>query len=246
MVLLEKTRRFVAKNIKPGFHDKRLASLEKLQLETVLKRKNPYLFRAKAVTAAPDLVRQILDAHLSSNEETLFGEFLESMAIFVCAEKFGGVKSTSEGIDLEFSRDDTRYAVSIKSGPNWANSRQISKMVTDFDRIKRIAGHRAHVVCVNGCCYGKDGKPFKEKGYLKLCGQDFWFLISGEKDMYTEIVEPLGFQARIRCDEFNEAYGRVLTRFTQSFTERYCMADGALNWRKLVELNSATQSGWQP
>jgi hypothetical protein len=50
----------------------------------------------------------------------------------------------------------------------------------------------------------------------------------------------------MRCDEFNEAYGRVLTRFTQSFTEHFCFADGALDWNKLVELNSASKSQWQP
>lgn len=246
MSLLEKTKRFVADHIKTGFHDKRLASIEGLKLQTVLKRKNPYLFRAKAVAAAPDLVRQLLDAHLSSNEEALFGEFLESMAIFVCAEKFGGIKSTAEGIDLEFSRDQARYAVSIKSGPNWGNSRQISKMVTDFDRIKRIAGHRATIVCVNGCCYEQDGSPHKEKGYLKLCGQDFWYLISDVADLYKEIVQPLGFEARMRCDEFTEAYGRGLTRFTQKFTEEFCTPDGAIDWNRLVELNSASKSAWKP
>ena len=64
--------------------------------------------------------------------------------------------------------------------------------------------------------------------------------------MYKEVIEPLGFQARMRCDEFNEAYGRVLTRFTQNFTEHFCLEDGALDWDKLVELNSASKSNWQP
>jgi hypothetical protein len=191
-------------------------------------------------------VRQLLDAHLSSHEETLFGEFLESMAIFVCGEKFGGIKSTAEGIDLEFSRNDIRYAVSIKSGPNWGNSRQISKMASDFDRIKRIAGHRAHITCVNGCCYGQDGTPLKKKGYLKLCGQHFWTLISGEEEIYKEIVEPLGYQARSRCDTFNEAYGKVLTLFTQNFTKEFCLADGSIDWHKALELNSKSKSGWSP
>jgi hypothetical protein len=245
MTLLQKTKEFVAKNIKPQFHDKRLGSIEKLKLKSVLKRKNPYLFKAKAISSAPDMVKQLLDAHLSSNEETLFGEFLESMAIFVCAEKFNGMKSTSEGIDLEFLREDTRYAVSIKSGPNWGNSRQISKMISDFDRIKKIAGHRAKIICVNGCCYGQDKNPNKEKGYLKLCGQDFWYFISDEPTMYKEIVEPVGHQARTRCDEFNEAYGRVITNFTRDFTTDFCAPNGAIDWNKLLELNSASQSGWQ-
>jgi len=247
MSLLEQTRHFVAAQIKSGFHDKRLACLEKLRLPTVLKRKNPYLFRAKAVSSAPDLVRQVLEAHLSSNEETLFGEFLESLAIFVCASRFGGSKSAAEGIDLEFVRDGVRYAVSIKSGPNWGNSSQIKKMIANFERVRRITGHRARLVCVNGCCYGRDATPHKEKGdYLKLCGQDFWSLISGEEKMYQEIVEPLGFQARQRCDEFHEAYGRVLTRFTQSFTEGFCTPAGAIDWDRLLELNSASKTPWQP
>lgn len=246
MTLLLKTKKFVAENIKPLFHDTRLRSIENLKLQKVLKRKNPYLFKAKAVTSAPEIVKQLLDAHLSSNEETLFGEFLESMAIFVCGQQFGGVKSTSEGIDLEFSRDGVRYAVSIKSGPNWANASQTSKMVLNFDRIKRVAGHRAQIVCVNGCCYGQDGAPAKEKGYLKLCGQDFWYLISDEQDMYQEIVEPLGYQARIRCDEFNEAYGRVLNKFTLGFIEDFCTRSGAIDWNKLLELNSGSKGGWQP
>ncbi len=246
MKLLGKAKKFVFENIKPLFHDKRLSSIEGLQLRKILKRKNPYLFKAKAVASAPELVKQLLDAHLSSNEETLFGEFLESMAIFVCAEKFKGVKSTSEGIDLDFSRDDVRYAVSIKSGPNWGNASQISKMISNFDRVKRVAGHRAKIICVNGCCYGQDGSPYKEKGYLKLCGEDFWFLISNESALYQEIVEPLGYQARMRCDEFNDAYGRVLTRFTRSFTDEFCSPDGAIDWGKLLELNSASKGGWVP
>jgi len=249
MPLLQKTKRFVAENIKPGFHDKRLASIEKLKLQHVLKRKNPYLFRAKAVAIAGELVKQILDAHLSSNEETLFGEFLESMAIFVCHEKFGGVKSTAEGIDLEFSRDSQRYAVSVKSGPNWGNSRQIKKMISDFERVRRIVAqqNRAQIMCVNGCCYGQDGSPHKQTGnYLKLCGQDFWFLISGEPDMYRTIVEPLGFEARQRCNEFNEAYERVLNLFTKEFIDHFCNPGGALNWAKLIAFNSASKSQWQP
>lgn len=246
MTLLKETKEFVAKNIKPLFHDNRLRSIEELKLRDVLKHKNPYLFKAKAVASAPEIVKQLLDAHLSSNEETLFGEFLESMAIFVCGQKFGGVKSISEGIDLDFSRDGVRYAVSIKSGPKWANASQLSKMILNFDRVKRVAGHRAQVVCVNGCCYGKDSRPAKAKGYLKLCGQDFWYLISGELAMYQEIVEPLGFQARIRCDEFTEAYGRVLTQFTQSFTSEFCQTNGAIDWNKLLELNSGSKRGWQP
>ncbi len=64
------------------FHNSRVARLEEVQLHDVLKKKNPYLFRAKDIVGAPGLVSSILDAFLSSSEEELFGTFLEELAIF--------------------------------------------------------------------------------------------------------------------------------------------------------------------
>ena len=116
---------------------RKLQSLKKLKLEKILKRKNPYLFKAKNV-APQDLTKGILDAHLSSQEETVFGEFLEGLAIFVCNEVWGGRKSSAEGIDLEFERDKKLYIVSVKSGPNWGNSSQIQRMKDNFRKAQRI------------------------------------------------------------------------------------------------------------
>ena len=106
----------------------------------VLKRKNIYLFKAKNISTAGDLVKGILDAFLSSSEEGLFGGFLEELAIFVCGQVFDGRKSSGEGIDLEFERDETKYIVSIKSGPSWGNSSQIQKMRDNFSKAKKILG----------------------------------------------------------------------------------------------------------
>ncbi|MDO5692697.1 MAG: PmeII family type II restriction endonuclease [Pseudomonadota bacterium] len=247
MSLIDSARQYVHERIAPDFHDKRLASLEGLRLAVVLKRKNPYLFKAKAITSAPDLVKQLLSAHLSSQEETIFGAFLEGLAIHICSFAYSGQKSTTEGIDLEFVRDGVRYMVSIKSGPNWGNSSQILKMVQNFDRARRIAGSRAHVVAVNGCCYGADAAPHKATGnYLKLCGQDFWHLISGSPLLYQQIIEPLGHEARQRNDAFDEAFGRLHTRFTAEFTQNFCREDASIDWDKLVALNSKAKSLWQP
>ncbi|MGI9558933.1 MAG: PmeII family type II restriction endonuclease, partial [Thermodesulfobacteriota bacterium] len=136
-IKVEDVQNYVSKNIK-GFHEARLDSLKKLKLDDVLERKNPYLFKAKNIAVASDLVRGILDAHISSQEETLFGNFLEDVAIFVNENVYGGWKSTTEGIDLEFVRDGVRYVVSIKSGPNWGNSSQIKKMKQNFAKAKQL------------------------------------------------------------------------------------------------------------
>lgn len=204
----------------------------------MLGRKNPYLFKAKHIESAGELVKQLLDAHLSSQEETVFGDFLETLAIYVCQQVYGGQKSSTEGIDLDFSRDGTRYIVSIKSGPHWGNSSQIKKMREYFRQARKIVGNKQHLVAVNGCCYGRDRTP--DKGdYQKLCGQPFWALISGNEMMYQDIIEPLGHKAKDRNDSFNKEYAKVVNLFTAEFIRDYCTEDGAIDWQKIVAFNSA-------
>ncbi|MBW7918633.1 MAG: cytosolic protein [Anaerolineales bacterium] len=229
---------FIEENI-GDFHERRAASLRKLQLAQVLKKKNPYLFKAKNINDAHDLVKLLLDAHLSSQEETIFGEFLEKLAIFVCGRVFNGRKSSAEGIDLEFMRDDALYIVSVKSGPNWGNSGQVKRMVENFRQAKRIlrsSNTKANIQAINGCCYGRDNKP--DKGdYLKLCGQEFWRFISDSDRLFVEIIEPLDYQAKERTKEFLVEYSRNLNLFTQEFMDVFCI-DGRIDWDKLVRFNS--------
>lgn len=234
--------KFIEEHI-PEFHRKRLENLAGLKLRKVLRRKNPYLFKAKFVNSAPELVKGILDAHLSSQEETIFGGFLEGLAIFICEHIFSGKKSSAEGIDLEFERDGIYYIVSIKSGPNWGNSSQIKKMRQNFLQAKRILGTNTsakNIVAVNGCCYGQ-GNAEDKGDYLKKCGQKFWGFVSGDDNFYTTIIEPLGHKAKERNEEFQIEYGKVINRFTAEFIKDFCQTDGTILWEKLVQFNSAVK-----
>ena len=65
------------------FHAKRIANLDNLKLKKVLERKNPYLLKAKYVLTAEQIIKGLVDAHISSNEETIFGDWLEGLAIFI-------------------------------------------------------------------------------------------------------------------------------------------------------------------
>ena len=75
-------KKYVEKNI-GTFHSKRLQKIVNLELSEVLTRKNPYLFKAKNLLTAQDLIKTLLDATISSGEETIFGDFLEDLAIFI-------------------------------------------------------------------------------------------------------------------------------------------------------------------
>ncbi len=237
---LELIRNYVTLNI-GDFHTKRLESLTKLNLEKILGRKNPYLFRAKNLGPS-EMIKSIADAFLSSNEETIFGDWLENLAIFVNHSVHNGWKSGIPGIDLEFDSDSVRYIVSIKSGPNWGNSSQVKKMKTDFiSAIKtlRTSNNRMNVIPVNGCCYGKDRKPNKGD-YFKFCGQDFWNFISGDPDLYKDIIISIGHEAKLKNDEFFQNYMKIITLLQKDFLNNYCLPNGSVNWDKIIELNSAS------
>lgn len=222
------------------FHQKRISSLSTLKLSNVLKRKNPYLFKAKYVLTAQEIIKGLVDAHISSNEETIFGDWLEGLAIFINEKVFFGWKSGITGIDLEFDSEGIRNIVTIKSGPNWGNSSQISKMKADFitaQKTLRTSNSKIIIKSVNGCCYGKDNKP--DKGdYFKYCGQRFWEFISGNEDLFVDIIEPLGHKARQKNDDFIESYSEMINKFTKEFSNQYCSNNGKIEWEKLVRFNS--------
>jgi hypothetical protein len=238
-IKIEEVGDYVKRNI-GSFHKDRLENLRNLKLNKILERKNPYLFKAKDILLAQDLVRILLDAHLSSQEETIFGNFLEGLAIFINEKAYNGWKSSTQGADLEFNKDNIRYIVAIKSGPNWGNSSQVRKMREDFRKAKqtiRTSNSNLHVVAVNGCCYGRNSKP--DKGdYYKYCGQRFWEFISGNSDLYLKIIKPLGYSAREKNDEFKEKYAEIVNKFTIEFSDKFVI-DGKINWVALVQFNSA-------
>jgi hypothetical protein len=234
---------YVENNI-GDFHQRRLDSISSLDLRKVLRRKNPYLFKAKNILTASEIVKNNLNSHLSSNEETIFGDWLEGLAIFINNKVYVGKKSGITGIDLEFDKDDVRYIVTIKSGPNWGNSRQIASMIKDFNTARqtlKTSNSKLHIEAVNGCCYGKDNKPYKSANYYKYCGQSFWEFVSGNNELYTEIIEPLGHKAKERNDEFEQLYAKTLNKFTLEFSQTFCFQDGSIDWKKLVEYNSKSK-----
>jgi hypothetical protein len=119
-------------------------------------------------------------------------------------------------------------------------------MLNEFSDAKKTfatSGSKIQVIAVNDCCYGRDNKPhkFPAKGtdYLKLCGQRFWEFISGDSELFTKIIEPLGHLAKERNDDFLQSYAQMINKFTLHFGQTFCKENGSIDWEKLVRFNSA-------
>lgn len=246
----EELNNYISERVIRPFYEIRLQKLKKLTFSAIMKRKNPYLFKAKNIQTAEELIRYVLDAFLSSQEETIFGDLMEGLAIFACGKVLNGHKAEKgkfRSIDLIFNRDGKTYIVSIKSGPNWGNSDQIGRMRANFKVAKKILrgeGKATKIVAVNGCMYGKDNKPHKvdrkdeEKSYYKFCGQEFWELITGDDNFYQQIVVPIDKEAKKRDEKFRNAYNAKINELTKEFSQTYLTGDGYVNWKKLIDFVS--------
>jgi hypothetical protein len=230
---------FVKENI-VDFHLARIENLNKLNLQTLLANKNPYLFRAKNLNVASDLIDALLQARLSSSEEGSFGTFLEELAVFVAKICGGGQKATTTGLDIDLTRDGVRYLIAVKSGRNWGNSSQHQALRKNFKNAVKIVKQSKQAGQVQptlGICYGKF-KTVDNGEFLHIGGQSFWHLLSGDPELYVDIVEPLGHEADNHDKLFAEKKDNTFNRLTREFTLDYCDTTGAIDWSRLVRFVS--------
>lgn len=243
-------QQFVHENIN-AFHANRLEGIKNLKLNKVLARKNPYLFRAKNLTTAADLVAALLEARLSSSEEGSFGGFLESLAIYVAENTGGGMKSAVKGLDIELVRDDVRYLITVKSGRNWGNADQRKKMRDNFTAALVVLRQNRNVgqlQPVEGICYGRFGSKRNPNGrvdrgnYIQLTGQSFWELVSGDATFYADMIDPLGHEAEAHAAKFEEEKAATHNRLTAEFIRDFCDPEFKIDWAKLVKFVSQTKN----
>ena len=247
---------FATTQVIEPYYDRQKATLLGLTLtrgKGLLRRKNPYLFRAKNIQTSGEFVQYALDAFLSSSEETMFGNLLEGLAIYICGQVYGGYKATPKvmpSIDLVFARDGNCYVVGIKSGPNWGNNDQLRAMARNFKAAKallRERGEKLPIIGVNGCMYGIDELPWKqnledsELSYYKFCGQRFWAFISGDEDLYLRLIQPLGEHAKQRRAAFVKLYNAKINELTAEFSAHFLSEDNQIDWEKLIRFVSASQ-----
>ena len=114
-------------------------------------------------------------------------------------------------------------------------------MVDNFNsarKVLRTSGSNINVLAVNGCCYGRTTSKnnYKPKGdYYKFCGQVFWEFISGDDQLYIEIIEPLGYLAPEKNDEYLKSYAQKINLFTKELADDFFKVNGEIDWNKLLE-----------
>src|SRR5947209_7124687 len=123
---------YLAEHVITPFYNVRLEGLQSLRLSSILKRKNPYLFKAKNIELAGDLIKSVVDAFLSSQEETIFGNLLEGFAIYISNVLCGGFKSGDDNLYREIISPIDKEARLKDETFKRAYAAKVNEMTQDF------------------------------------------------------------------------------------------------------------------
>jgi len=223
-----------------NFYQRRLKKLSELKLREVLRKKNPYLFRAIGIQKVSEIVTQILLAYMSSSDETIFGDaFFEPLVKF-CS---GGVVSPSKGVDVAIETETVYKAISVKSGPNIFNSSQSEKQDQEFKSLRsRLLKLHKQFDPILGHAYGrKFADPTKDRTYRIRSGQALWEELTGDPDFYLKIISLMRDYPQQHRIKFEEEWDKALNRFEYDFLMNFGNPDGSINWEELLRYNSGKE-----
>jgi len=220
------------------FYERRFETLKTLKLRQVLKRKNPYLFKALGTEQASEIIKKVLEAYISSSDETIFGNvYFEQIA-----RNLPNIAvSNAKGVDLIVEEERVIHAYALKSGPNPYNASQKERQNTEFLELKnRLMKLQKQFDPVLAYAYGRKKRASGGKWiYRESSGQEFWREITGDDDFYLKLIRLMREEPLKRIDEYKSDWDAVINRFTKEFTEDFCFQDGHIDWEKLTQFVSA-------
>ncbi|MCL5266608.1 MAG: hypothetical protein M1469_00705 [Bacteroidetes bacterium] len=121
-------------------------------------------------------------------------------------------------------------------GGNSSQYKALEASIVNAIRVLKRSGSVRNVQPFLGMCYGRMKRKDTGK-YLKVSGQDFWYFISGNPNLYTDIVEPIGSRAKEHNDRYLHERAALINTFTREMFDEFC-ADGRIDWKRLVQFNS--------
>jgi hypothetical protein len=219
------------------FYKRRLQKLQTLRLKQVLRRKNPYLFKALGTEKPWEIVERILADYISASDETIFGDaFFEPIALVVSGESV----SHGAGEDIVVESDNRILAIAVKSGPNIFNSSQKLRQSDEFAAIrKRLYKAHKSFDALLGHGYGRRwAEPTGERNYRERSGEAFWAEITGDQKFYLKLVRLMREAPALHRGKYLPEWEAAVARFTKEFIEEFCFEDGRIDWEKLVRFVS--------
>jgi len=228
-----------------SFYSKRIAGLEKAKAEIAsrIKNKNPYLFCALGISSPEDFISALLDAHISSSDETLFGnDFFEPLAKWSASKAWKDPEgnctvqtSLETGVDISIETLTKDYCIAVKSGVKIFNAQSKKQQATNFLSInKRKQKDKRAFEAIVGYCYGKKQSRNTQYNFSEYAGEDFWEFLTGDSSFYLRIATSIAKHSTKNNQTFCKIKASTTEQLIDYFKKTY-VEDGAIKWEALVK-----------
>ncbi len=201
---------------------------------------NPYRL-GSLISIPQEALIHAFRASVAKSIETTFGKFLENISIEAAKRYYGdeNAKTSTNGIDLDIVRGAYRLLISIKSSVSWGNGQSTPQQGKEFKKaIQTIRQNdkKHKIVSIMGiCCGNRKTTGRADHADLIISGQNYWHLVSGEKDLYKEIMDILCFGTKEFYERYKICLSQTLTRLMSDFSTKYCFNRDVNVWEDIIK-----------
>jgi len=222
------------------FFQQRIHVLEYLTLPQIISG-NPYLltFSGHRLFDASCLIEMWLGTTLLANDTLLFDKFLENTAILLFTHLFQWRKlsQTEQVIALETPKNlQVAYVKArVNSVAPLSTRDSIESLQIQARQLENTSNKLVHPIL--GICWGPD-ETVNLQDLRIISGRSFWSLIANGTRLFDEILATFSSSTLKHSEIYEYKKAATLNKLTREFIERFCNADGAIDWLRLVEFNS--------
>jgi hypothetical protein len=225
----------VNKIILNSLGDLKLVQRKKISFPNLLSKCNPYEMVVNCNTVEV-LVDIIMQSHKQISSKTIWGNYLELIALKVCNNKLNGFKSKEECTDLEWKEEGKNHYRGWKSSPNWCNSDQKKAVNIKESEIMVNEDFGSFKVLTS---YGKTTKKKTTKGFTQLSGQDAWEEISGDSNLYNKVMIGIRINHKTIGQFLENIYISDRNKSIEWVSNNFTNEDNTINFIKINEYVSS-------
>lgn len=203
---------------------------KEISFPKLLSKANPYELAVRCNTVQ-ELIDFVMTSHKQTSSQTIWGNYLELIALQICKITLGGNKSQEESTDFEYTIDGKINYRGWKSSPNWANSDQKRAVNDKESTLSEGVDFGSFKVLTS---YGKTPKVKKKKGFTQLSGQLAWEEISGgDSEMYSKVMIAINTNKEVIGQFIEKIYISNMYKTEKWITDNFVNEDGTINFIKI-------------
>jgi hypothetical protein len=202
---------------------------KKISFPKLLAKSNPYELAVSCDTIEC-LVEFVLASHKQTSSKTIWGNYLETIALNISKLTINGYKSKEECTDIEWIFDGIKHYRGWKSSPKWCNADQkrtanlkVNELIDteDFGSFKILTS------------YGKTTEKKVSNGFIQLSGQDAWNEIGLDNEIYNKVMSSIMDNSKIIGLFLENIYISDKDRIITWMKDNFLNNDNTINFIKI-------------